>query len=302
MTTAIRLDGLTKRFGDRTVVDQLSFEVPLGGVTGFLGPNGSGKSTSIRMLLGLVRPTAGAGWVLGHPITAPSAYTAKVGALIDSPALYPTMSGLDNLRCHARLSGIGNQRVSEVLGIVGLQGREGDRVRGYSLGMRQRLAIAIALLRDPPVLVLDEPTNGLDPAGIVEIRNLIKDLGAQGRSVLVSSHVLAEMQAACDRYVVIRNGRLLFTGSADELLAAGPNRIITRPEHPDDVSRLVSILSALGHWPQRHGDEVIIEAPAELAATVNRVAFEHGVVLRELVTRTDDLEDIFLHLTETAPS
>ncbi len=297
--TAIALDGLTKTFDQRTVVDDLTFDLPTGGVTGFLGPNGSGKSTTIRMLLGLIRPTGGTATVLGHPITEPAAYVSRVGALIDSPALYPTLSGRDNLRVYAELAGVADRRIDDVLHIVGLAGRDSDRASSYSLGMKQRLAIAIALLRDPPLLVLDEPTNGLDPAGIVEIRNLIKDLGAAGHTVLVSSHVLAEMQAACDRFVVIRNGRLLFTGTSAELLAAGPSRIIARPEREDELPALARLLADQGLTARPVHGELVVDTDADRSAGLNLLAFEAGITLRELITRQDDLEDIFLHLTTT---
>ena len=300
MPSAIALDGLTKTFGERTVVDELGFDLPTGGVTGFLGPNGSGKSTTIRMLLGLVRPTAGTARVLGQPIDRPAAYVDRVGALIDSPALYPNLSGTDNLRVYAELAGVPRSRIDEVLDLVGLTGRGDDKARSYSLGMKQRLAIGVALLRDPPLLVLDEPTNGLDPAGIVEIRNLIRDLGAAGRTVLVSSHVLAEMQAACDRFVVIRDGKLLFTGTSDELLAAGPDRVLARPEHHADRAALAGVYTAHGFAVTDDGTELTIEAGADHAAALNRIAFDAGICLRELVTRHDDLEDIFLHLTQDA--
>lgn len=298
MSSAITLDGLTKAFGQRTAVDRLSFELPTGGVTGFLGPNGSGKSTTIRMLLGLIRPTAGTARVLGQPIDRPAAYVDRVGALIDSPALYPNLSGTDNLRVYAELAGVPRSRIAEVVDLVGLTGRGDDKARSYSLGMKQRLAIGIALLRDPPLLVLDEPTNGLDPAGIVEIRNLIRDLGAAGRTILVSSHVLAEMQAACDRFVVIRNGALLFTGTSDDLLAAGPDRVLARPEHDVDRATLTAAYTARGYAVTDDGTELSIEAGADQAAALNRIAFDAGVCLSELVTRHDDLEDIFLHLTQ----
>ena len=297
-TAAITVEGLKKTFGDHAAVDGLTFELPTGGVTGFLGPNGSGKSTTIRMLLGLVRPSAGTGLVLGHSIEQPARYVHKVGALIDSPALYPTLSGRDNLRVYAELGGVLDARIDEVLDIVDLADRAGGKARTYSLGMKQRLAIAIALLRNPPLLVLDEPTNGLDPAGIVEIRNLIKRLGADGHTVLVSSHVLAEMQAACDRFVVIRNGRLLFRGTSDELLSAGPKRVIARPERADDIEALSLRYRERGFDLEVNNGEVHVSADAAAASELNRVAFAHVIVLQELVTRHDDLEDIFLHLTQ----
>lgn len=182
----IRTDRLTRRFGDLVAVDVLSVDVPCGGVTGLVGPNGSGKSTLIRMLLDLIRPSSGTADVLGHPITSPQAYASQVGALIEAPAFVPGLSARANLRSLARLRGLPGSRVEEVLGIVGLMGREQEPVKRFSLGMKQRLGIAAALLPDPQVLVLDEPTNGLDPAGIVEIRGLLQTLGESGRSVIVS--------------------------------------------------------------------------------------------------------------------
>lgn len=293
----IVLDGLTKRFGDRVAVDGLSFELPAGGVTGFLGPNGSGKSTTIRMLLGLIRPTVGTATVLGHSIARPAAYASQVGALIDSPALYPNLSAFENLKVHTTLAGLPAARIDAVLERVGLAGRGRDRVRGYSLGMKQRLAIAIALLRDPKLLVLDEPTNGLDPEGIVEIRNLLIDLGRSGHTVLVSSHVLAEMQAACDRFVVIRDGRLLFTGAAAELLAAAPSPVIARPERPHDIDALASLYRARGLTVVAHGAELAVDTDPTVSPELNRIAFAAGITLGELVTRPGDLEDVFINLT-----
>ncbi|MFN0153939.1 MAG: ABC transporter ATP-binding protein [Gaiella sp.] len=300
--TTIVLDRLTKRFGERVAVDGLSFELPTGGVTGFLGPNGSGKSTTIRMLLGLIRPTSGTASVLGHPITRPAAYAPQVGALIDSPALYPTLSAFDNLKVHTTLAGVPARRIDAVLDRVGLGGRGRERVRGYSLGMKQRLAIAIALLRDPRLLVLDEPTNGLDPEGIVEIRNLLIDLGSGGHTVLVSSHVLAEMQAACDRFVVIRDGALLFAGSAAELLAAAPSPVVARPENARDLVALASLYRAHGLSVSIDHDELAVDADPTSSPDLNRIAFDAGITLRELVTRPGDLEDVFINLTrrETA--
>ena len=180
---AITISGLTKRFGSLTAVDDLTVDIPTGGVVGLLGPNGAGKSVTIRMLLGLIRPTSGSGTVLGHPITNPEAFLPRVGALIEAPTMYPKLSAERNLRSLARLAGVSDGRVAEVLHIVGLTGREQDPFGDYSLGMKQRLGIAAALLRDPELLILDEPTNGLDPAGIVEIRDLLVSLGRQGRTV-----------------------------------------------------------------------------------------------------------------------
>lgn len=297
---AVVLDGSTKRFGDRIVVDGLSFELPRGGVTGFLGPNGSGQSTTIRMLLGLIKPTSGTGRVFGHLLSAPAEFTSRVGALIDSPALYPALSGYEYLAVHSELAGLPRRRVDEVLDVVDLQGPARATVRSYSPGMKQRLAIAIALLRDPPLLVLDEPTNGLDPAGIVEIRNLLIRLGGSGRTVFVSSHVLAEMQAACDRYVVIRSGSLIFAGSSDQLLLHGPQQVTVRPERPTDMNKLVAVLGAAGFETETTLTEVIIEAPPDRSAEINRICFEAAITLRELRCGHQDLEDVFFNVMSTA--
>ena len=293
---AFFLEGLTKRFGDRKVVDGLSFELPQGGVTGFLGPNGSGKSTTIRMLLGLIRPSSGTARVLGHPLSTPAAFTGRVGALVDSPALYPALSGHENLAVHAELAGLHRGRVGAVLEVVDLHDFARAKVRSYSLGMKQRLAIAIALLRDPPLLVLDEPTNGLDPVGIVEIRNLLVQLGGSGRTVFVSSHVLAEMQAACDRYVVIRNGSLVFAGSSDQLLARGPQQVTVRPEWPTDLRKLEDVLNTAGFRTQANPTEVIIDADPDRSPEINRICFEAAVTLRELRCGHQDLEDVFFNV------
>lgn len=185
--TAIRTSGLTKDFGGFRAVDHLDLDLPQGGVTGFVGPNGAGKSTTIRMLLGLIEPTSGQGEVLGQSIQNPSAYLHRVGAMIEAPAFYPSLTGEENLRVFATLGGHERRRIADMLQIVGLGDRGGDRYKHYSLGMKQRLGIAAALLPDPDLLMLDEPTNGLDPVGIVEIRNLLMDLGARGKTVFVSS-------------------------------------------------------------------------------------------------------------------
>src|SRR6516164_7362203 len=218
--SALSVDGLTRRFGDLVAVKDLTFDVPAGGVVGFVGPNGSGKSTTIRMLLGLIRPSAGTGTVLGEPIEHPERFAGRVGALIESPAFVGGLSGTDNLRSLAALRGLPRVRVDEVLELVGLAGREGDKASTYSLGMKQRLGLAAALLPDPELLVLDEPTNGLDPAGIVELRELLKkSWAAGGRTVVVSSHLLGEIQAIVDNLLVIRFGELMYAGSLEGFMA-----------------------------------------------------------------------------------
>src|SRR5262245_14520449 len=207
---ALVTDGLTKRYGRRVAVDNLSLEVPAGVVAGFIGPNGAGKTTTMAMLLGLVAPTAGSGTVLGSSLDDPAAYLGRVGALIETPAFWPGLTGIENLRVLARLGGHDERRIPEVLELVGLAGRAADRFGAYSLGMKQRLGIAAALLGDPELLVLDEPTNGLDPVGINEIRRFILELADGERTVLVSSHILSELEHVSDWLIVINDGSLLY--------------------------------------------------------------------------------------------
>jgi ABC-2 type transport system ATP-binding protein len=296
---AISILGLTKRFGTFTSVDDLTVDIPAGGVVGLLGPNGAGKSTTIRMLLGLIKPTSGTASVMGHPISAPEAFLPRVGALIESPAFYPKLSAEDNLRSLARLAGVSDRRVAEVLGIVGLTGRERDPYGDYSLGMKQRLGIAAALLRDPELLILDEPTNGLDPAGIVEIRDLLVGLGRQGRTVVVSSHLLAEIQAACDRLVIIQRGQLVFEGPIGALLAQSSDAVHLVPEHPGDLQRLSEILTAARISWAPDGTSLVVDGMNDPAG-MNRLAANEGIVLQELRRDREDLEDVFLRLTEAA--
>ena len=294
---AIELHGLTKQFGDFTAVDDLSVSVERGGVVGLLGPNGAGKSTTIRMLLGLIAPTSGSGTVLGHDVTRPSAYMRRVGALVEAPVIYPKLSGRDNLRTLAVLAGVGDERIDEVLDLVDLTGRDGDRASDYSLGMKQRLAIAAALLKDPEVVILDEPTNGLDPAGIVEIRELLIRLGQIGKTVIVSSHLLAEIQAACDRLIIIKRGSLVFEGATHELLDKARNELVVVPEDRSHITRLAALLDENGIEFATNG--VGLRAPDATArsAFVNRLAFDNGVTLREVRADVEDLEDVFLRLT-----
>ena len=294
---AIRTRGLTRRFGDLVAVDDVSLEIPQGGVIGLVGPNGSGKSTTIRMLLGLIQPTEGAAEVLGAPITDPSRYADRVGALIESPAFIPTLSARRNLSSFAMLRGLPNTRVDEVLQIVGLTERAGDDVRKYSHGMKQRLGIAMALLPDPDLLILDEPTNGLDPAGIVEIRSLLKRLAADGRTVIVSSHLLSELEAAADYVVIIRFGALLFAGPLAELMHEARADIAVEPEHPADSARLAAIYREHGWVSDIEGDTLRVQLDPARAAELNRIAHDESIVLRRLSPRTQTLEDIFLQMT-----
>ena len=295
--TALTANGLTRRFGALVAVNNVTFEVPAGGVVGFVGPNGSGKSTTIRVLLGLIAASSGTGTVLGEPIEKPQRFAGRVGALIETPAFVGGLSARDNLRSLAALRGLGMSRVDAVLDIVGLLGRENDRASTFSLGMKQRLGIAAAMLPDPELLILDEPTNGLDPAGIVEVRTLLMSLADGRRTVVVSSHLLGEVQAMVDYLVVIRFGEVLYSGPLEDLMAQATERVVAAPEHATDLPRLTSIVESNGWAWEAAGDELIITMPPERAADLDRAASGTGLALRMLHPQRDTLETVFLNLT-----
>ena len=295
--TSIRTQQLTKEFRGVRAVDGLDIDLPHGGVTGFVGPNGAGKSTTIRMLLGLIEPTSGEGEVLGHSIAQPSAYLHRVGALIEAPAFYPSLTGEENLRVLATLGGHAAGRISQTLQTVGLHDRAGDRYKNYSLGMKQRLGIAAALLPDPDLLILDEPTNGLDPTGIVEIRHLLMDLGAAGKTVFVSSHLLAEIQAACDSIVMIDHGGVVFSGSMIDLLAHSASTIRATAQNDADTPSLIQLAAQAGYQAVRVNGSIEIDAPVAWAADLNRLAWQSGITLRELQSTPPDLEHVFFAMT-----
>ncbi|MGH8915389.1 MAG: ABC transporter ATP-binding protein [Acidimicrobiia bacterium] len=294
---SIQTSGLTKDFGALRAVDNLDIDLPQGGVTGFVGPNGAGKSTTIRMLLGLIEPTSGDGEVLGHSIQKPSSYLHKVGALIEAPAFYPSLTGEENLRAFASLGGHDRHRIAPLLQLVGLGDRGTDRYKTYSLGMKQRLGIALALLPDPDLLVLDEPTNGLDPVGIVEIRNLLIELGAGGKTVFVSSHLLAEIQAACDSIVMIDHGGVVFSGTMAALLAGNSPTIRAAAEHEADTTRLIDLAINAGYQSTRVNGAIEIDAPGDWAPDFNRLAWQAGITLKELQATSADLERAFFAMT-----
>lgn len=300
--SSITTSGLHRTFGPITALDNLDLELPAGGVIALVGPNGSGKSTLIRILLGLVRPTGGSAEVLGEPITHPARYAGSVGALIEAPAFVPALSARQNLRSLARLRGIPSTRVDDVLDVVGLTGRDGEAVKRFSLGMKQRLGIAAALLADPQLLILDEPTNGLDPAGIVEIRGLLRTLADQGRTVVVSSHLLSELEAVSDYIVVIRFGELMFSGPMTDLMARTRAHIDLRCEHHSETSRLLLVLRQHGWEVERVDDGVRVKATANQGAALNRAAAESGITLNSITFAQDSLEDIFLAMTGASDS
>ena len=295
--TVLEAFQLTKVYGSRRAVDGLDLRVAAGEIVGFLGPNGAGKTTTIRMALGLVKPTAGRVEVLGQDIrTARRSVLPRVGALVEAPALYSYMSGRDNLVAVADVvGGAGRSRIDEVIVRVGLTGREQDRVRTYSLGMKQRLGLAIALLNDPEVLILDEPANGLDPAGVVEMRDLLRGLAAAGKGILISSHVLAEVQQICHRVAIINLGRLVRTAPVAELLSA-PGEYAVRV---DDSDRLLAALRAepWGSGARLTEGRVVTAAPDQRGRELIRWLLAKGFEPDAVAEVQKDLEDIFLELT-----
>lgn len=295
---ALSVSALTKKFRHGvTAVDDLSFEIPTGQVTGFVGPNGAGKTTTIRLLMGLIKPTSGTGAVLGHSISHPSAYLKDVGALIEEPAFYPGLSGMRNLLVHCRLRGIDAGRIPATLSAVGLTEAASRSVGTYSTGMKKRLAIAGALLPNPTLLILDEPANGLDPMGIRDVRQLLRHLADQGRTVFVSSHLLTEVEQACDEVVVIQKGRLAFQGPLDQLLHTEEAELVVAAEKPAQHQALRKLCSQAGYPAEQRGDRVYVRAPAAFAGELNRLAMKAGITLVELRRERLDLERVFFDLT-----
>ena len=299
----IEIHGLRKsyrrRAGTTVAVDGLDLSVPEGGVFGFLGPNGSGKTTTIRCALGLARPTAGAIRVLDRPVPEGLRGAARrIGAIVETPALFPTMSARENLLLLGAVDRIGVRRVDEVLAVVGLDDRAGDLVKRYSLGMRQRLGLAAALLKDPELLVLDEPANGLDPAGMREVRELLRRLADGGRTVFVSSHILAEIESTCDRVAILAQGRLVTQGTVDEVISAAGHRVSILVK-VDDLDRGVRALCDAHLATQRVDDHLRVDVASERAGDVTRVLAAAGQWVTELRPDRFSLEDVFLELTSS---
>jgi ABC-2 type transport system ATP-binding protein len=288
----IEVVDLTKRYGKVLAVDELSFRVEPGTITGFLGPNGAGKSTTLRSVLGLVHPDTGGATVLGRTYRDLDRPLHRVGAVLEASEVHPGRSGRNHLRVLAAASGIPRSRVEEVLDLVELSAAAKRRVKGYSLGMRQRLGLATALLGDPEVLVLDEPANGLDPAGVRWLRDLLRSLAAEGRTILVSSHVLAEVAQTVDRVVIIHRGKLIQQASIAEVLAGAQGG--TRVRSPE-ASRLRGLLAAQGATVTEVGDGALVaDFPPE---RIGEVAAANNIVLHELTVERATLEEVFLELT-----
>ena len=297
-SSPIVASALSKRYREVLAVDGVDIDVPRGVVGGFVGPNGAGKTTTIQLLLGLVRPTSGVAKVLGESIVHPERYLRRVGALIESPYFYPALSGRRNLQVLTRLGRLDDSRIDEVLAMVELSARADDRVKTYSLGMKQRLGVAAALLPDPELVILDEPTNGLDPGGIREMRSVMRGLADRGITVLVSSHLLREIEAICDHLMMIDHGRIVFQGPISGLLDAQQTGIVARPEHAADLAKLLALCAAAGKQARVDGDVLRVSAEESWAAELNRQAFAAGITLSGLEVTRASLEEAFFAITE----
>ncbi len=290
----IEASGLSKRYGDTLAVDDLSFTVPPGQVTGFLGPNGAGKSTTMRLVLGLDRPTAGSVTVNGRPYAEYRRPLLEVGALLEARAIHGGRSAYNHLLCLAQSNGIDRRRVAEVVEAVGLTAVARKRSGGFSLGMGQRLGIAAALLGDPKVLMFDEPVNGLDPEGVLWIRNLLKSLAAEGRTVFVSSHLMSEMSITADRLIIIGRGRMIAETTVEDFLKGGTGNFV-RVRSPQAVE-LTKVLKAKGFTVARKPDDSL-EVNGAGCAVVGDLAAGNGLTLHELSAHKASLEETFMELT-----
>jgi ABC-2 type transport system ATP-binding protein len=293
----IEAEGLTKRYGDTLAVDNLSFSVAPGRITGFLGPNGAGKTTTMRLILGLDRPTAGRVTINAKPFDQASQPMRQVGALLDAKAVHGGRSAYHHLLCLAQSNNLPRRRVEEVLGLVGLTGVAGKRAKGFSLGMGQRLGIAAALLGDPQILMFDEPVNGLDPEGILWIRNIMKALAAEGRTVFVSSHLMSEMENTADHLLVIGRGRLIADCTVAEFIAANSQQAVrVRTPQPGELAELVTVAGAT---VREDGDGSMVITGLD-PSRVGDLAYDNAVRLHELSPVHASLEQAFMELTATS--
>jgi ABC-type multidrug transport system ATPase subunit len=295
----VQTTDLTKRYGNgdsaRLAVDRVSMTVRRGEVYGFLGPNGAGKTTTLRMVLGLIRPTAGSATVLGRPAGEPET-TARIGALIEGPGFYPYLSGRDNLRTMARYRGLPDALADAALARVDLAGRGADKFKSYSLGMKQRLGVAAALMGDPDVIVLDEPTNGLDPAGMADMRALIVDLARGGQTVLLSSHLLAEVEEICDRVGVIAGGKLLIESTVSALRGGRRLRVVATPV---DQALAIAMRVAGEDAVQLDRDAVLLDVPPDRTPHVVRSLVSEGLDVHEVRISERTLEEVFFEMTDS---
>ena len=294
-TPAIETHGLSKHFGQRKAVDGLTISIPVGTIAGFIGPNGAGKTTTIRLLLGLVRPSAGSATILGQPLTHPERYLPCVGALIEAPAFYPSLSGQTNLEVLARLGDYPRSRVSQLLEMVELSDRAKDPVRTYSQGMKQRLGVAMALLPDPDLLILDEPANGLDPLGIIQMRDLLRHLREQGKTILLSSHLLGELEQVTDWLVMLHLGKALFSGPAREFLDRR-SELVVEAEEATQLDLVARIAREAGYTVTPDNGSLRIACPLDFSSELNRRAREAGAIRIVIRTKEASLEARFLAL------
>ncbi|MFG1622238.1 ABC transporter ATP-binding protein [Kribbella sp. NPDC049227] len=291
----VEVTGLTKRYGDTLAVDGVDLTVLPGEVYGFLGPNGAGKTTTLRILTGLIAPTSGSVRVLGGA-PGQADVLGRTGSMIESPAFYPYLSGLDNLRLLAEYAAVPRGRIDEVLDLVDLTDRAKDRFSTYSLGMKQRLGVAAALLKDPELVILDEPTNGLDPAGMRDMRRLIRELGSDGRTVLLSSHLLGEVQQICDRVGIINSGRMVAEHNVEDL--RGEQELVVRAAPRETAQSVLTDFLGTG-TVHLYDDTLRVKVAPDRAADVNRVLVEAGIAVSELHSTERALEDIFFELTSS---
>lgn len=293
MTYVVESASLTKRYGDVLAVDNLSFSIEAGTITGFLGPNGAGKSTTLRMLLGLAKPTRGHATIFGKPYDELETPALRVGAVLEATDFHPGRSGRDHLRMLSGAVGLPDSRVDEALSLVELQDAAKRRVKGYSLGMRQRLGLASALLGNPDLLVLDEPANGLDPEGVRWLRDFLRDFASGGRTVLISSHVLAEIAQTVDQVLIISHGRLITESTLDDLTA----RVgaLVRVQSPK-LDQLAQVLAREGIVTTKNNDHALL-AHGTTKERVGDIALAEGIAIYELVTEGSSLEEVFLDLT-----
>lgn len=290
----IQVDHITKRFGEKVAVDDLSFTVQSGKVTGFLGPNGAGKSTTMRIAVGLDRPTSGTITFDGERYQDLAAPLRRVGTLLEAKAVHPGRTARNHLRSLAATHGIPSSRVEAVLGLTGLSEVAGKRVGGFSLGMGQRLGIATAMLGDPEVLVLDEPVNGLDPEGVIWVRNLARALAAEGRTILISSHLMSEMAQTADHLIVIAQGRLMADAPIDDMLAGeGRSQVLVRSP---EVDRLGVAVAGEGVTLEQRPDGALVVTGRD-PLQISRAALDHGLLLSELTPMRGSLEEVYLRLT-----
>ena len=290
---AIETHGLSKHFGQRKAVDGLTISIPAGTITGFVGPNGAGKTTTIRLLLGLVRPSEGHATILGQPLTHPERYLPRVGALIEAPAFYPSLSGRTNLEVLAHLGGHPRSRVGQLLELVELNNRKTDPVRTYSQGMKQRLGVAMALLPDPDLLILDEPANGLDPLGIIQMRDLLRRLREQGKTIFLSSHLLGELEQVADWLVMLHQGKALFSGPARELLDRR-SEVVVEAEEATQLDVVARLAREAGYPFTQEDHSLRIVCPASFAEALDRRAREAGATGITIQAREASLEERFL--------